>query len=98
MTMTQSPTQSQTPGASHPRAVFSMLLFVALDIVGIVLFFTGVMWFVQGEPLLIPGFPTRALSASVAIGGGLLLMVLAASRILLALSLHKQLKNKESGQ
>jgi hypothetical protein len=91
-------TQSQTPNAAHPRAIFSMLLSVALDIFGIVSFFTGVMWFVHGESLFIPGFPGGAFSASVAIGSGLLLMALATSRILLALSLHKWVNNQESGQ
>jgi hypothetical protein len=75
-----------------------MLLFVALDIVGIALFFTGVMWFVYGEPRFIPDFPTNALSAGIAVGGGFLLMVLAAARILLALFLYAHTRNGESGR
>ncbi|GHU29127.1 hypothetical protein AGMMS50256_13280 [Betaproteobacteria bacterium] len=91
-------TQSRTPNASRPRSTLALLLFIALDIAGIVLFFTGVMWFIHGESRLIPGFPTGTPSAVISIIGGFLLMVVAASRILIALFLHKHLKNRESGQ
>jgi hypothetical protein len=78
--------------------MLSMLLFVVLDIIGIVLFAAGVMWFVQGEPMLFPGFPTRALSAGIAIAGGFLLMALSISRILLALALSRYKHSKEAAR
>lgn len=91
-------TQSQTSGASRPRPTLAIVLFAALDIAGIVLFFTGLLWFINGEPRLFSNFPSSALSAGISIVIGFLVMVIAASRILIALVLYNRVKIKESGR
>ena len=71
---------SQSP--LRPRLTLALLGFAVIDVVGMVLFATGAMWFAHGKPLFIPDYPTGPFEAGVAIAGGLLLMLWAASRIL----------------
>jgi len=72
----------QTLPSFRPRLTLPILAFAVVDIAGMVLLATGVMWFAHGQPLFIPGFPTGPLGAGAAIAGGLLLMFWAAARIL----------------
>ncbi len=72
----------QTPPSIRPRLTLAILAFAVVDIVGMVLFATGAMWFAHGQPLFIPDFPAGPIEAGAAIAGGLLLMIWAAARIL----------------
>lgn len=79
----------------RPRLTLAILLFAAIDIVGMVLFATGAMWFAHGKPLFIPGFPGSMVEAGISIVGGLLLMFWAAAQILRELLRHPDKKNRE---
>ena len=79
----------------RPRLTLAILLFAAIDIVGMLLFATGAMWFAHGKPLFIPGFPGSMVEAGAATAGGLLLMFWAASRILRELLRHPDKKDRE---
>lgn len=79
----------------RPRLTLPILAFAAVDIVGMVLFATGAMWFANGQPLFIPGYPTSMVDAAISLGGGLLLMLWAASRILRELLKHPAGKDRE---
>ncbi len=79
----------------RPRLTLAILLFAAIDIVGMVLFATGAMWFVHGKPLFIPDFPGSMVEAGISIGGGLLMMFWAAAQILRELLRHPDKKNRE---
>ena len=85
----------QTRPSQRPRLTLSILLFAAADIAGMVLFATGAMWFANGQPLFVPGFPTGVLTAGASLVGGLLLMFWAASRILRELLRHPGGKDGE---
>ena len=56
---------------------------------------TGAMWFANGQPLFVPGFPTGVVTAGASLVGGLLLMFWAASRILRELLRHPGGKDGE---
>lgn len=79
----------------RPRLTLAILVFAAIDIVGMVLFATGAMWFAHGKPLFIPDYPTGPVEASIATAGGLLLMFWAASRILRELLRRSDGKDRE---
>ncbi len=79
----------------RPRLTLAILLFAAVDIVGMVLFATGAMWFAHGKPLFIPGFPDNMAEAGVSSAGGLLLMFWAAARILRELLRNPDKKHRE---
>ena len=66
----------------RPRLTLAILLFAVVDIAGMLLLATGVMWFAHGTPLFLPDFPTNAISAAASAIIGLLLMLWAAARIL----------------
>jgi hypothetical protein len=77
--------RSLEPSGPRPRLTAAMLLYVALDVVGMVLFATGVLWFIRGVPLFIPGFPTGMFDAGVAVIGGILLMFWPVARMMVAM-------------
>jgi hypothetical protein len=77
------------PRPPRPRLKPAVLLYLALDLVGMVLFASGVLWFAQGRTLFISGYPTSAFEAGVALVGGLLLMIWSAARILRVLFLSR---------
>lgn len=79
----------------RPRLTLAILLFAAIDIVGMVLFATGAMWFAHGKPLFIPGFPRSMVEAVATIAAGFLLMLWAASRILRELIRRPEGKDRE---
>ena len=79
----------------RPRLTLAILIFAAIDIVGVVLFATGTMWFAYGKPLFIAGFPGSMVEAGTATAGGLLLMFWSASRILRELLRQPDKKNRE---
>ncbi len=79
----------------RPRLTLAILLFAGIDIVGMVLFASGAMWFAYGKPLFIPGFPGSMVEAGTATAGGLALMFWAASRILRELLKHPDKQNRE---
>ena len=72
----------QTRTTSRPRLTPAILAFAVVDVAGMVLFATGAMWFANGQPLFVPGFPTGVVTAGASLVGGLLLMFWAASGIL----------------
>ena len=78
-----------TPRPPRPRLKPAILLFLALDLVGMALFATGALWFAQGKTLFISGYPTGAFDAGIAVVGGLFLMVWSAARILRELFLSR---------
>ena len=59
---------------SRSRLTAAILWYAVLDTAGMVLFATGVTWFMRGAPLFIPGFPASAFGAGAAVTGGLLLI------------------------
>ena len=60
----------------------NIVFFITLDIVGMVLFASGALWLFQGMPLFFRDFPGNNLQAGMALGGGLLLMVVSVAKIL----------------
>lgn len=58
------------------------MFYAIFDVVGMVFFATGVMWFSKGQALFIRNFPTNLIEALLALVGGLLLMLWAAAQIL----------------
>ena len=85
----------QTRTTSRPRLTPAILAFAVVDVAGMVLFATGAMWFANGQPLFVPGFPTGVLTAGASLVGGVLLMFWAASRILRELLRHPGGKDGE---
>ena len=58
------------------------MFYAIFDVVGMIVFATGVLWFAQERALIIPNFPTSKPEAIAAILSGGLLMFWAATRIL----------------
>lgn len=58
------------------------MFYAIFDVVGMVFFATGAVWFARGQSLFIANFPSTMVQALVAIVGGLLLMLWAAAQIL----------------
>jgi hypothetical protein len=58
------------------------MYYAIFDVVGMVLFASGALWFARGQSLFIPDFPGTMVGALAAIIGGLLLMLWAAAQIL----------------
>ncbi len=79
----------------RPRLTLVILLFAVVDVAGMVLIATGIMWFVHGTPLFIPGFPTNMIEAGVSTVAGLLMMLWSAARILRELTKQISPRNPE---
>ena len=60
----------------------NIVFYVTLDIVGMVLVASGALWLFRGLPLFFRNFPKNNVEAGIAIGGGLLLMVVSVAKIL----------------
>jgi hypothetical protein len=58
------------------------MFYAIFDVVGMVFFASGALWFARGQSLFIPDFPSTFLGALAGIIGGLLLMLWAAAQIL----------------
>ena len=86
---------SKTAKIDYATYLGVILAFAVVDVAGMVLFATGAMWFANGQPLFVPGFPTGVLTAGASLVGGLLLMFWAASRILRELLRHPGGKDGE---
>ena len=80
----------------RPRLTLVILLFAAVDIVGMVLIATGIMWFAHGMPLFIRDFPTNMVEAGVSVAGGLVMMIWSAAQILRELT--KQIGQQNPGR
>ena len=66
----------------RPRLTLKTLLFALIDIAGMILLASGVMWVARRQTLFIPDFPgnmTEAVATSIV---GLLLMLWAVAQIL----------------
>ena len=61
------------------RLTLAILLFAVVDIVGLLLLVTGVMWFVRGGPWFFHDFPANAIGATASVIIGLLPMLSAAA-------------------
>ena len=86
----------QTPQPSlRPRVTLTILVYAVIDMIGMVLFATGAMWFAHGKPLFIPDYPSGPFEAGTALAGGLFLMLWAASRILGQLLRRPEKKDRE---
>ena len=66
----------------RPRLTLKIMFYAIFDVVGMVFFATGAMWFARGQSLFIADFPSTMAEALAAIIGGLLLMLWAAAQIL----------------
>ena len=60
----------------------AILFYLLLDVVGMVLFATGLLWLVRGLPLFFRNFPKSNLEASIALAIGLFMMVSSVAKIL----------------
>lgn len=66
----------------RPRLTLKIMFYAIFDVVGMVFFASGALWFARGESLFIPDFPSTMFEALATIIGGLLLMLWAAAQIL----------------
>ena len=60
----------------------AILFYLLLDVVGMVLFATGLLWLVRGLPLFFRNFPKSNLEASIVLAIGLFMMVSSVAKIL----------------
>ena len=72
-----------------------LLFYAVIDVAGVVLFASGLMWLIRGQHLLFTDFPTGTPGAVAAVSFGLFLMIGAAAQILRLLlgSVAHKLKN-----
>ena len=70
------------PNAPRPQLTLNLVLYAALDALGVVFFACGILWLTQNKAMFFSGFPTDTSEALVATIGGLLLTTWAASRII----------------
>ncbi|MBL8416222.1 MAG: hypothetical protein JNM42_17475 [Propionivibrio sp.] len=68
--------------AQRPQLTLKIMFYAIFDVVGMVSFASGALWFAQGQSLFIPDFPSSMAGALAAIIAGLLLMLWAAAQIL----------------
>ena len=66
----------------RPQLTLKIMLYAAFDVLGIILFATGVMWLTRGQELFVRGFPSSTWQAVAATLIGLALMIWAAAQIL----------------
>lgn len=67
---------------ARPQLTLKILFYAVFDVVGIVLFATGLMWLTREQALFVRGFPTSTAEALAATVIGLALMIWAAAQIL----------------
>ena len=60
----------------------AILFYLLLDVVGMVLFATGLLWLVRGLPLFFRNFPKSNLEASIVLAIGLFMMVSSVAKML----------------
>jgi len=58
------------------------MFYAIFDVLGMVFFASGALWFARGQSLFIPDFPSTMAGALAAIVGGFLLMLWAAALFL----------------
>lgn len=68
--------------ALRPQLTFKTLLFALIDIVGMFLLASGVMWVARRQSLFFPDFPGNLTEAIMTGIAGLLLMLWAVAQIL----------------
>jgi len=66
----------------RPRLTLKIMFYAIFDVVGMVLFASGALWFARGQSLFIADFPSTTVEGLAVIIGGLLLMLWAAAQIL----------------
>lgn len=76
----------------RPRITAWIVLYALIDVLGMLLFSTGVMWLARRQGLFLHDFPQGFPDALAVTLAGLVLMVWAVSRIL-----RELLKSAESG-
>ena len=67
----------EAPTPSRPQLTPALLLYLAVDLVGVFLFVIGLGWFVLGRPLFFEAYPSSQTEAA----GGLVMMIWSAPRI-----------------
>jgi hypothetical protein len=65
----------------RPRLTLKIMFYAIFDVVGMVFFASGALWFARGQSLFIPDFPGTMAGALAAIVGGFMLMLWAAAQI-----------------
>ena len=71
----------EAPTPSRPQLTPALLLYLAVDLVGVFLFVIGLGWFVLGRPLFFEAYPSSQTEAGIAVAGGLVMMIWSAPRI-----------------
>jgi hypothetical protein len=66
----------------RPPVTLKVMLYALLDVAGMLVFASGLMWLVRQETLFIPAFPTSTASAVITVLAGFALMLWSAARIL----------------
>ena len=71
----------EAPTPSRPQLTPALLLYLAVDLVGVFLFVIGLGWFVLGRSLFFEAYPSSQTEAGIAVAGGLVMMIWSAPRI-----------------
>lgn len=72
----------------RPKLTPKVMFYALFDVLGMVIFATGGVWFKTGAPLFVPNFPTNAAEAILAIVVGIALMIWAAAQVLREMLKH----------
>ena len=70
------------PSGMRPRFTSKVFLFLVVDVIGMLLFATGLYWLVHGQWLFVRGFPNGPIEATTTTAAGVLLMVWAGAQLL----------------
>lgn len=66
----------------RPKLTPKVMFYALFDVLGMLIFATGGVWFKTGAPLFVPNFPTNAAESVLAIVVGVALMIWAAAQVL----------------
>ena len=88
----------EAPTPSRPQLTPALLLYLAVDLVGVFLFVIGLGWFVLGRSLFFEAYPSSQTEAGIAVAGGLVMMIWSAPRIQRKLSSNIGRKPRSNGR
>ena len=71
----------KAPTPTRQKLSPALVLYMAADLAGALLFVTGVVWFLLGRSLFFEAYPSSQMEAGIAVAGGLVLMIWSAPRV-----------------
>jgi hypothetical protein len=68
--------------SQRPRLTLKVLYYAVFDVVGMLVFASGLTWLVKGQSLFVANVPRNAIEAAVLSVAGIALMIWAAAQIM----------------